>query len=150
MSVETHNLPAKKSHFFVDGRPENPWLVGINFKSTSTSPRPVELQLDLSILIFEMKQCGVPITKDTARQFVADDIKDHGTQALDGYLRIVRYVLNPPPRRKNFGWFARMFTKPPKWTPPQPHWDWTSVTDINLSGEALVIKGCCCVPYSAY
>lgn len=144
MSVEIHELPAKGSRFWVGRQPVNPWLMGIDFKALTSVSCSVELHLDLSILIFEMKQYGVPLTRDTVRQFVVDDIKNHGEEALDVYLTIVRYTLNPPPRRKNFGWFARMFTPPPKWTPPQLQWKWTSISEISLSDEdALVIKGHC-------
>jgi hypothetical protein len=128
----------------IGGQPVNPWLVGIDFKATASGPCSVELHLDLTILLFEMKQYGVILTRATVSQFVLDDIKDHGEEALDVYLTIVRYSVNPPPRRKNFGWFARMFTSPPKWTPPAPQWKWASISDISLSAEdCLVIKGNC-------
>jgi hypothetical protein len=144
MSMEIRELPAKATRFLVDGQPVNPWLVGIDFNETGSPPCLVELHLDLTILLFEMKQYGVTVTKDTIRQFVLDDIKNHGQEALDVYLTIVRHVVNPPPRRKNFGWFARMFTSPPQWTPPSPQWKWTSISEISVSGEdALVIRGNC-------
>lgn len=145
MSVEIHSLPSKATRFLVDGQPVNPWLVGIDLSAQTSPFRSVELDLDLEILIFEMKQYGVMLTKESVRQFVSDDIKDHREKALDVYLSAVRCILNPPPRRKNFGWFARMLTSPPKWTPPAPNWKWTRVTEISLSDQdALVIKGECC------
>ena len=145
MAVKVRELPAKASRFLIDGQPVNPWLVVIDFKATASMSCQVELHLDLSILLFEMKQYGVPLTRDTIRQFVLDDIKAHGEEALDVYLTIERYTLNPPPRRKSYGWLARMFTSPPKWTPPMPQWKWTSINEISLSNEdCLVIKGHCC------
>jgi hypothetical protein len=143
---EIADFLAKASRFLVDGMSVNPWLARIDFESAPATSYSVELKLDLAILIFELKQHGVSLTRDTVRQFVMDDVKNHGEVALDGYLTILRYTLNPPPRRKNFGWFARMFTSPPKWTPPTPQWKWTSVDDISLSNDdALVIRGKCCL-----
>jgi hypothetical protein len=145
MGVEIHALPAKATSFLIDGQPANPWLVAIDLKSKGSPLCSIELILDVPNLIFEMKQYGVILTRDSVRQFVSDDIRDHGGDALDVYLMLVRYALNPPPRRKSFGWFARMFTSPPKWTPPPVQWKWTTVNEIRLSdNDALVIKGECC------
>src|ERR1041384_2708375 len=134
----------KVTCLLIEREPVNPWLVEIDFDAADSPFRPVELHLGLPILIFEMKQYGVLITKDNVVQFVTDDIKNHQHEALDVYLTIVRYVVNPPPRRKSFGWFARMFTSPPKWTPPDAEWKWREVSDVGLANdEALVIKGVC-------
>ena len=145
MSVEINALPTKATSFSIDGWPANPWLATIDLKSKGSPLFPIELSLDIPNLIFEMKQYGVTLTRDTVCQFVSDDIRGHGGEALDAYLTFVRYALNAPPRRKSFGWFARMFTPPPKWTAPAPNWKWTCVNKICLSDQnALVIKGECC------
>lgn len=134
---------ARATCLLIDGQPVNPWLVKIDFAPEGTSQRQLELHLGLPILIFELQQCEADVKHDNILAFVLDDVKDHRNAALDGYLTIVRHVVNPPPRRKSLGWFARMFTPAPKWSPPLEQWKWTSVTGIRLSEDALVINGTC-------
>lgn len=126
------------------GQPLNPWLIEIDFDDKARSVQPVELRLGLPILIFELQQCGVEVERNNILNFVSNDLKTHQKEALSGYLTIVRHVVDPPPRRKSSGWFARMFTNPPSWTPPQPQWKWTSVNEIKASEDALIIQGYCC------
>jgi hypothetical protein len=136
---------AKATCLLIDGKPVNPWLMGIDFSAQSSSPQSLELRLGLPILIFELQQCGVNVSRDNILAFVLDDIKNHRNEALDGYLIIVGHVVNPPPPLKSLSWFARVFTSPPKWTPPPPQWKWASVDEVTLSDdEALVIRGNCC------
>lgn len=135
----------KVTCLLVDDRPIDPWLVGIDFAAQGSLLRPLEFHLGLPILIFELQQCEVNVNHDTILAFILEDVKNHRDAAIDVYLTIVRHVVNPPPRRKNLGWFARMFTRPPKWTPPVPKWKWTSIGEISVSNEdALVIRGSCC------
>jgi len=134
----------RTTRLLVGGKPVDPWLVAIDLEATRPSSHLAELRLGLPILFFEMKQYEIIITNENAVQFVSDNIKKYGHEALDVYLTIVRHVVNPPPRRKSYTWFARMFTSPPSWTPPQPQWKFTSVTEVALSeDDALLIKGTC-------
>ena len=108
----------RATYLLVDGKPVNPWLVGIDFEARDVPTRPVELHLGVPILLFELKQYEMLVTRENLVQFVSDNIKTHRHSALDVYLTIVRYVVSPPPRRKSYSWLARMFTSPPCWTPP--------------------------------
>ena len=134
----------KNTAFLLNGQPVDPWLVGIDFACQPTSTQPAQLRIGVPIVIFELKQYEVIVTQDTLVRFVADNIKNHGAEALDVYLMIVRYSVNRPPRRKSYGWFARMFTKAPKWEPPKPKWNWTIVNDVGIENDTLVISGLCC------
>lgn len=131
----------KDTCLLVGGHAVDPWLVGVHFTSKTPSVDPVELHLGLPILIFELHQSGVDVGPDNILAFVSDNLNRHMDEALSGYLTIVRYVVNPPPRRKSLSWFARMFTKPPNWTPPQLKWKWTALADVCISNQAIVIKG---------
>jgi hypothetical protein len=134
----------KATNLLVAGHPVNPWLVEIDFATKGSSPKQVELHLGLPILLFEMQQCDVQVNEQTIVGFVEQEIKTHQGPALNGYLTIGRAIISPRPARKNNSWFSRVFTSPPKWTPPVPQWKWTSVSEISLSGDdALVVKGSC-------
>lgn len=144
VEIAVRERATKATCLLVDGQPVNPWLVKIDFTGQGSSLQTVELRLGLPILVFELQQCEVNVNRDNVLAFVRDDIKSHRDVSLDGYLTIVRHVLVPPPRRKSLGWFARMLTPAPKWTPPAPEWNWTSVNGIDLSNEeVLVIRGNC-------
>lgn len=123
----------------------NPWLIGIDLRTGGTNSTAVELRLSIAILLYELQQCEVHLTKANILEFISNDIAKNQDKALAGYLTIARHVIDPPPIKKRLGWFARMFSRPPIWEPPQVRWNWIKVTEVKLlDGESLAINGVCC------
>jgi len=144
IGAEAREKAAKATRLLVDSQPIDPWLIKIDLDAKGSPSQLIELNLGLPILIFELEQCGETVGIDSILPFIVNDVKNHRKAALDGYLTIARYVIKPPPRRKSLGWFSRMFTAPPKWTPPAPQWVWSSIGEISLSADnCLVVKGIC-------
>jgi hypothetical protein len=127
----------------IAGKPVDPWHVGINLTSAPVNSEEIELNLGIPIVVDELRQCGVQVDENGIIQFVRDDIAKYQNQALEGYLTFARYIINPPPLRKSYGWFARMFTPAPKFDPPPVQWNWTRVDEITGDNQVLVIKGRC-------
>jgi hypothetical protein len=128
----------------VDQQHINPWLISADLTTPSSSSSVVELRLGIAVLVCEMQQCDVQVDERSLLDFVKEDIKKHKCTALDGYLMVARAIISPRPTRKSDGWFARVFTSPPKWVPPVPRWKWKSVTSVEvIDDEVLVIKGGC-------
>lgn len=129
----------------VDGQHTNPWLISVDLAASGSWSSVVELRLGIPVLVFELQQCEVRVDERSLLDFVKKDLNTHKTKALNGYLMIARAIISPRPTRKSVGWFARVFTSPPKWIPPEPQWLWKSVNEIRLSDEdTLVIRGNCC------
>jgi len=135
----------KVTQLTIQGKPVNPWWIGIDLRTSDAQLHPMELRIGLAILLYELRQCEVHLTKAGILQFVFDDIAKHQGNALNGYLTIVRHVVCPPPIKKDLGWFSRMFSQPTVWTPPPVRWNWTKVGDVTLSDdESIAISGMCC------
>jgi hypothetical protein len=134
----------KNTSLLVDSQLIDPWLITIDFKSALDSSHQVRLYLGLPILIFELQQCDTPVDRETILSFVRKDIDTHKGTALNGYLTIARAIIRPRPTRKRTSWFARVFTAPPRWIPPEPKWEWTGVDSITIGdNETLLISGFC-------
>ncbi len=132
------------TRLLIEKQSVNPWLVEINLGTTDSLLQPIELHIGLAVLVFELQQCEVQVDDQTILGFVQNDIKTHKTKALNAYFQIARNMIDPGPTRKSSSWFSRVFTSPPKWTPPMPLWKWTSVTQVVINDDALVIRGTCC------
>src|SRR5262245_771293 len=115
----------------VAGQPVDPWQVGPRLGSAPSDSYEIKLHLGIPIVIDELRQFGVEVDENSIIQFVSDDIAKYQDQSLEGYLTFARYIVNPPPPRKSYGWFARMFTPAPKFVAPPIQWNWIRVDQVT-------------------
>lgn len=102
----------------------------IGGRSESNGPQEqIEVEIDASVVLHELPQCGGDVTPDTLRDFVAPDARnEHGR---DAYITFARFIICPVPRLSGV---QHIIT---------PKWICTETTAVTVGDGIVKFTGRC-------
>lgn len=120
----------------------DPWLVKIGNQNTSGYQEPIEMHVDVGMVLHELQQAGIELTQDGLPTFVSAEVRSD-LRALEAYLTILRHTISRPPPRLRRAFLGLYLKTHQSWTPPRPQWVWSKIESIATSQGSLVIRGTC-------
>jgi hypothetical protein len=89
----------------------------------------IEVEIDARVVLHELQQCGVDVTPDTLRNFVAKDVLNE--HARDAYITFARFIICPVPPLSGVQHVVL------------PKWVWTDTTAVAVDDGLVKFKGIC-------
>lgn len=121
----------------IDGADVDPVAVDAGTLVETGLQHQIEVQIDAGVLIFELQQAGVEVTKDTIVEFCSRDAKD--VRARAAYLCIARQLVST---KKQVGLLFRLFGfRMSTAKPSTPKWIWTESLNVRPHAEMIVFSG---------
>jgi len=135
--MTTPQAAKENAGIWIDGATVDPCCVIAGSPARASSTHEIEVHIAAGILLRELQQCGVEVSEQTLRDFVAADARNEG--ARDGYLTIARFVVSPLPRQKfSLGVFRPRNSARHVLT---PKWAWTEISDVHLREDRIIFSG---------
>jgi hypothetical protein len=124
----------QRTKLFIGNEEVDPWTVAVNLAAPSdSSHRPARLTIDAVMLLHELQQAGVDVSRSSLGDFVSRDLAKNPQVALEAYLGIVRQALFPA-TRSFLGLITRQRTEDARWV-------WVKTGDVSADEDAVTIVG---------
>mgnify|MGYP000965499767 CR=1 FL=1 len=111
----------------VAGEATDPCHVIVGPAAREAAQQDIEIEIDERVVLHELRECGVAVTEDSLRDFVAGDaLSEKGREA---YITFARFIMRPLPPLSGL-----RHTITPKWS-------WVETTNVTVDSGVVRLKG---------